>query len=133
MTATATDPRVAEVNDYLANCNGTDTLYKHWMSRIVYSGGVKFIADKLGAYWLIDVVLSHQMNRKAIAAANGFQVWRLTHNKTGSGCKVTMDDGGQDGPAKVLITQRIQFTDFPRGVEVVWYVENGVLLLREER
>ena len=133
MTTATTDTRVTEVNEYLANCNGCDTYYKHWMSRIVFSEGVKFVADKLGAYWLIDVVMSHQLNRKAIAAANGFQVWRLKLNKTGSGCVVTMDDGGQGDGAKVLIRQRIPFTDFPRGVDLVLYVENGCLMLKEER
>jgi hypothetical protein len=133
-TATATDPRVAEVNDYLAQCNGTDTLYTYGMFRKQITSGVKYVADKLGAFWLLDVVFSHQLNRKAVQAANGFQVWRITLNKTGSGCKVTMDDGGQDGnAARVLITQRITFTDFPRGVDLVLYYEGGVLMLKEER
>lgn len=133
-TTTTTDPRVAEVNEYLANCNGTDTLYTYGMFRKPITSGVKFVADKLGAFWLLDVVFSHQLNRAKVAAANGFQVWRITLNKKGSGCKVTMDDGGQDGnEPRVLITQRIPFTDFPKGVELVMYLEDGVLMLKEER
>jgi hypothetical protein len=133
MTATQ-DPRVDEVNNYLAHCNGTDTLHTYGLFRKQISDGVKYVADKLGAYWLLDVVFSHQLNFKAVRAANGFQVWKILLNKTGNGCKVTMDDGGQnDNETKVLITQRIPFTDFPRGVELVMYYEGGVLMLKEER
>jgi hypothetical protein len=119
MTATQ-DPRVDEVNNYLAHCNGTDTLHTYGLFRKQISDGVKYVADKLGAYWLLDVVFSHQL--------------KILLNKTGNGCKVTMDDGGQnDNETKVLITQRIPFTDFPRGVELVMYYEGGVLMLKEER
>jgi len=131
---TETQTPADAINDYLAQCNGCDTIHQYGMFRSRITSGVKFVADKAGAYWLLDVVFSHQLNRLAVQAANGFQVWRLKHNKTGSGCKVTMDDGGQDGgEPKVLITQRIQFTDFPKDVEVVLYLEGGVLMLREER
>ncbi len=134
MTTATIDPRVAEVNDYLAQCNGTDTLYTYGLFRKQITSGCKYVADKLGAFWLLDVVFSHQLNRRAVQAANGFQVWRIKLNKTGSGCVVTMDDGGQDGnEAKVLIRQRIPFTDFPRGVDLVLYYEGGVLMLKEER
>lgn len=129
----ATTTVANEINEYIANCNGTNNVYRHMFSRIVYTDGVKFVAEKAGAYWLIDAIMSHQTNRKAIAAANGFQVWKVTHNKRGSGCVLTMDDGGQGDEAKVLIRQRIPFTDFPKGLDLVFYVEHGMLLLREER
>ena len=124
----------AKIAEYQANCNGTDTIHQYGMFRSRISDGVKFVAETASAYWLLDVVFSHQLNFKAVRAANGFQVWRIAMNKTGTGCKVTMDDGGQNGgEAKILITQRISFTDFPKGVEVVMYLEGGVLMLREER
>lgn len=131
---TTTQTPAERINDYLAQCNGADTVYRHLFNRFVFTEGVKFVADVAGAYWLIDAVASHQLNHRAVAQANGFQVWRLKHNKTGSGAVLTMDDGGQDGgEAKVLVRQRIPFTDFPKGCEVVLYLEDGVLMLKEER
>lgn len=131
---TATQTPAEKIAEYQANCNGTDTIHIYGMFRRQITDGVKFVAETASAYWLLDVVFSHQLNARAVRAANGFQVWRLKLNKTGSGCVVTMDDGGQDGgEAKVLIRQRIPFTDFPKGVDVVFYLEGGVLMLKEER
>jgi hypothetical protein len=89
----------------------------------VYTDGVKFVAETAGAYWLIDAILSHQRNRKAVHAADGFQVWRLKHHNTDSGADLTMDDGN----GNVLILQRIEYTDFPKGVEVVLYIDGDAL------
>jgi hypothetical protein len=125
---------IEAINEYKANCNGTGEYHQYGMFRKTITDGVKLVANAASAYWLLDVVFSHQLNFKAVRAANGFQVWRITLNKKGSGCKVTMDDGGQNGgEPKVLITQRIPFTDFPKGVEVVMYLESGILMLKEER
>ena len=128
------EEKAEAIRDYCRNCNGTDQYYKHWLNRFVYTDGVKFVAETAGAYWLIDAIASHQLNRKQIAKCEGFQVWKLKPRKAG-GCVLTCDDGGNGGKTKVVIKQEIEFTDFPieEIKEVVMYVENDVLLLSDER
>ena len=37
---------------------GTENYYRHWTGHGVYTDGVKYLAEKAGAYWLIDAILS---------------------------------------------------------------------------
>lgn len=122
-----------DITEYLANCNGFENHHVHPFGRgTTYSDGVKYVAEKAGAYWLIDAIMSHQ-SAKVKAACDGFQHWKLTKNKTGSGAKLVCSDGGKDGnKARAVVTQRIEFTDFPLpGIE--FYLENNVLMLKAER
>ena len=120
-----------EITEYQTSCNGFENHYKHWLNRATYSDGVKFVAEKAGAYWLIDAITSHQP--KAAPACQGFQHWTLTKNKTGSGAKLVCTDGGIGGAkAKVVVKQSIPFTDFPLP-SIEMYLENGVLMLSDER
>lgn len=126
-----------KVAEYQANCNGFENVYAHWMKRAVYSEGVKYVADTCGAYWLVDAIMSH-ITPRLLAAAEGFSVWTLKLNKTGSGCKLEATDGGKgEGAAKRLAFQRIEFTDFPVR-EITFFLEGTaetgyVLMLKEER
>lgn len=130
---TTTRNMMAEtINDYLADCNGSEGVSKYG-GRWDVTSGVLFVAETANCFWLLDVIFSHQGNHKAIRAACGLQVWRIRLNKTGNGCRVTMDDGGRCDAPRVLIAQRIPYTDFPRGVDVVMYLENCTLMLAEER
>ncbi len=121
------------IREYIANCNGTENYYRHAISRVVYTDGVKVVAEAAGAFWLIDVILSHQNDRR-LAKCQGIQVWRLVRDQKGNGVTVTCDDGGiGENKAKVVLSQHIEYTDFPKDVDVVFFLENNVLLLREER
>jgi len=126
MSATATE----NIAEYLANCNGFDTVHRHWLGG-KYSAGVHYVAEQAGAFWLIDAVFSHQ-SAKVRQACDGFQHWTLTLNKTGTGAVLTCTDGGIDGTTKKVVTQKIPFTDFPlKSIEM--FLENGVLMLKQER
>jgi hypothetical protein len=108
---------------------------------------VRFLAEQAGAYWLIDLIASHQ--RSAAARREPFQVWRLvlTPNRPrgfmaraemGGDCRGTgqvllhQNRAGQwlEGPA---IVQRIPYTDFPLPDGIKLYLEDGVLCLPSER
>jgi hypothetical protein len=89
---------------------------------MLYSEGVKALAEKCQAYWLIDKVASHQRGR---VRAHDFQVWTLTV-KDGKG-EVVADDGN----GNVIIKQKIPFTDFPYDQAIFW-VEGNVILLPSE-
>ncbi len=92
------------------------------------------------AYWLIDIIASHQLNKKV--AAQSFQTWRLYVNHVQAGepdperprpttvlawkqraqpneALVTCDDGN----GQILVTQEIPFADFALD-EVNLYLTN---------
>ena len=105
---------------------GSETWYRHGINRTVsYTDGAKFLADKGGAYWLLDIIAIAQAHTKAVAAEE-FQVWTLRVNPDDSAV-VTCDDG--DG--KIVYTQKIPFTDFPLH-EVKIYFANHVIHLPSE-
>lgn len=126
------------VEEYQANCNGFETTYKHLFRRnVVYSAGVKFVAETCGAYWLVDLMMSH-VTPKLLAGAEGFAVMTLKLNKTGNGAKFEANDGGKgEGGAKRLAFQKIEYTDFPVK-EITFYLEGTdehgyTLMLKQER
>lgn len=83
-----------------------DEIFRHWTRRILYTPGVKHIADTAGAYWLIDAVASYQHDPRV--KGEEFQVWTLKVNADKTAV-LTMGDGN-DGPP--IITQHIEFTDY---------------------
>jgi hypothetical protein len=125
-----------ETNEYVAQCNGCDTVITHRLSGLLYSEGVRYVAEKAGAYWLIDAIFSHVRFSKTEQKTGGFECWRLKLLPEGSVNKaiLTCDDGN----GRVVCKQLIPFTDFPFGDgvndrEFKLYRENGLLLLPQER
>lgn len=102
-----------------------DTLYRHQLTRLSYTEGVRFMAFEAEACWLIDAILSSQII--PAVSAEEFQVWRLLVSHDHS-ARLVMDDGN----GNVIHDQVIPYTDFPLA-EVRLYFENGVLLLPSER
>lgn len=112
-TSTLTE---ADLNQF----TGTEQYHQHWMRQLVYTDGVKYVADAGRAFWLIDVIASYRRKEP-------FQVWELKV-KPDKSCVVTMrEDTGQ--PTKVR--QEIQYTDFPLE-NIKFYLIDGVLLLPSE-
>jgi len=108
----------------LAHFTGTANYWKHGLTQYVYTDGVKHMAEYAQAYWLIDIVMSHQATPKVRNAE--FQIWTLSV-KDSAGfitCK-------EDLNTPVLAKQKFDFTDFPEG-EFKLYFTNGVLLLPSE-
>jgi hypothetical protein len=55
---TNTDRRKKDLLAGLAMHTGTATWFRHWTGSLVYTEGVKYLAETFGAYWLIDLVAS---------------------------------------------------------------------------
>ena len=100
---------------------GTDNYYKHWLG-ILFTDGVKYVAEEAGAYWLIDAVASYYSSLKK----EEFQVWTLVKNENNSWTL-----SATDGNDKILVTQEIEFSDFPRN-HIQFYLSGNVLLLPSE-
>ncbi len=114
----------------LAHFTGSEQYYRHGLTRARYTEGVRFLAENAGggAYWLLDVIFSHQL--APAVRAEPFQVWRL--DVTGSAGVVTCTDGGPMGePERELVRQEIPFTDFPLPTITLW-LQGGVLYLPSE-
>ncbi|WP_065755218.1 DUF6876 family protein [Bradyrhizobium paxllaeri] len=117
----------------LAQFTGTEQWYRHSLIRsVLYTDGVKYLAEKASAYWLIDKIATLQTLRKI--GAEPFQVWKLELLPAGHRAKLTCADGGKAenaGKAVTLYSEVIEFTDFPLEKVELW-VEGGVILLPSE-
>jgi len=108
----ATDCKTLKAED-LDQFHGTENWYRHGLMRnFLYTDGLKYVAEAGGAYWLIDLIASHQAGIRKRAQLDKsirpeFQVWTLTVN--GNTSVAVCDDG--DG--LIMARQEIEFTDFP--------------------
>src|SRR5581483_7257555 len=109
----------------LVGFRGTENYWQHWTKRLVYTDGVRYVAQRGGAYWLIDAVASHQAD--PIARQEPFQVWVLSR-LTGNAAALEMNDGNTE---RAIIRQEIEFTDFPLD-SLTLYLTDGVLMLPGE-
>jgi len=105
----------------LTGFTGTENWYKHWLG-FKYTDGVKYMADVSGSYWLLDVVGSYQPQ---LSRAE-FQIWRM-QSKDGKG-KV---DVREDSDLASLVSQDIEFTDFPEGTFEMYFTDRTLLLKGE--
>ena len=108
----------------LAHFTGDLERYRHWTGRTVYTPGVQYLAQKANAYWLIDLVVSWQLQRKIAAAP--FQIWKLTVRRDRTATATATNGGDRE-----LATQAIPFTDFPLEEVSLWLVD-GTLMLPSE-
>lgn len=111
----------------LAQFTGSETFYRHNLMRnVVYTEGVQFLADKGGAYWLIDKIATLQMDPKVRAEA--FQAWKL--EVVDGKARLTCDDGN----GVFVYAEHIDYTDFPLSEITLWAVqgEHRTIMLPSE-
>jgi hypothetical protein len=96
---------------------GSEQLFRHGLSRKhLYTEGVQFVAERAGAYWLLDKIALH--GSPAIARED-FQVWKLTVHPDQT-ATLTTSNGDND----ILNTEELPFTDFPLSEITLWAVRN---------
>ncbi len=110
----------------LAQFTGSERFFRHALVRdVIFTEGVKYVADTAGAYWLLDEIALAQRFEPAVRA-EAFQVWDLTVGPGGS-AKLTCGDGN----GREVYAKRIAWTDFPApGVRM--YFCNGCIHLPSE-
>jgi hypothetical protein len=115
-------------SDLIQFC-GSSEFFQHWTKRLIYTEGVRYMAEHGGAYWLIDAVASYQPDKRITSRPDlvDFQLWELAVAEDKSAVLTMRPDSGQ--PA--VITQEIPFTDFPLE-QIKFYVCNGTLMLTSE-
>lgn len=121
---------MAELQSRLSQYTGTE----HWYSgaplfpRFKYTDGVKAMAELAGAYWLIDLIFSHQITPRV--RMEPFQIWTISAKRTRRGLGRGMAEMKTDTNQPVLARQRFS-TDFPEGEFKLYFID-GVLLLPSE-
>jgi hypothetical protein len=115
---------MSNANDHIQTGNGSENFYCHRPSLILYTDGVKDIAEACQAYWLIDLIISHQC-KKAVNLER-FQVWELKREKADKFFVKATD--GNNNP---VASQKIPFSDFPYDLATIWLVDGCIMLPTE--
>jgi hypothetical protein len=120
----------AEITARLDQHYGSENWYRHPFGRLTFTDGVKDMAEMCGAWWLIDLIASHQ-TEAVRQACDGYQFWTI-EVKNGKFTATCRRDSG-DLP---IVTQEGD-TDFPLEKIALWVGDGGpdgnpVLMLPSE-
>jgi hypothetical protein len=121
---------VDEITQELANFyGGSEQCYRHYSRAFNYSEGIKYLATKANCYWLLDAIASWQLSPKVKKSRmnEGFQIWELTRT-TGNQAILT----GAWDTDKIVVTQEIEYTDFPLPKIKLWLTDEFLCLPSEK-
>ena len=109
----------------LRQFTGSTEFYRHFTNAIIYTEGVKFLAERARVYWLIDLIASLQTRALKDRALREFQLWelRVANGRAVVVCLRDSDDEAFRVPLKFADSA----LDYVR-----LYLENGTLLLPSE-
>jgi hypothetical protein len=104
-----------ELSFALAHFSGSES-FTSWsilFRRDRLTDGAKYLAEKCGAYWLMDAIASWQCDPRVRGEV--FQVWKLRRcDESNFGWELVLEDGGRNGePSAQIVRQFIQYSDFP--------------------
>jgi len=106
--------------------SGSEYWYRHGINRnVLFTDGAKFLADRAGAYWLLDEIAIIQPYDKRVAATK-FRVWKLAV-RPDRGTTLTCEDGN----GNLVLSKEIGFTDFPLDKVTLWFTNNVIYLPNE--
>ena len=110
------------LSDNFGQHTGTDNYYKTFFPELYYTDGVQDAAESLQAYWLIDAIVSYAPDTRK----HDLVFWSLTSYNETALLECRLDSG-----LPPIITQFIEYTDFPEGIFKIWQ-GNGVIYLPSE-
>lgn len=114
--------KVLNLESDLQQFCGTENYYRNFTG-LLYTDGVKYLADNAGAHWLIDLIGSYQPKLKNIP----FQLWSIDKRQDSSAGVYCQEDIGEP----LLVKQEIEWTDFPLNEFKLYCVDNVLLLPSE--
>ena len=110
----------------MAQFTGSEAFYQYGLKgEMLFTDGVKYVADTARAYWLLDEITLAQRFKREVAAEE-FQLWILVVAEDRT-AMLTCDDGN----GHIVHSKQIPYTDFPIG-GIKLYVCNGVIMLPSE-
>lgn len=95
-------------------------------SPILLTDGCDFVRENCKAFWLFDAILSYQLEKRVRDVP--FQIWELKQQKNDLSWLLTCKE---DSGVKPIVTQRIEFSDFPLDSIKIWVI-GGIALLPSE-
>lgn len=107
----------------LALFTGDHERFRHsFVRRVIYTPGVQFLAQRAGAYWLIDAIALHLVSKAFENAAKANEMIGRLHFWT---LKVNPDHSAElcakaDKHYKPFFVQAIEYTDFPLPRIDIW-------------
>jgi hypothetical protein len=102
---------------------GSAQWYRHAINRkVLFTDGVKYVADQGGAYWLLDEIALIQPYDRRVAAEE-FQVWTLSVRPDRSATLRC-----EDGNGKAVFSKEIAYTDFPMDEVTLWFADSTIYL-----
>ena len=120
---------VSQLKEELMHFMGDFVRYRHPLnSSVIYTPGVRHVAEKAEAYWLIDATASWIGSPEFVAAAKesplieAMHFWKLEVDQVQSTAKL-FAEADKDVPP--FITQEIEFTDFPLEEIQIWAAFDG--------
>jgi hypothetical protein len=112
----------------LGRFTGDLTRYRHWQNRrVIYTPGIKYLAGKAQAYWLVDAIASYFGSNEMIRAELRdmrllqMQFWRLDVLADRSAVLSARADSGE----APFILQSIEYTDFSLDYVDIWAAYDG--------
>jgi len=109
-------------NHFFGKSAGSENFYRHRVAKkFTYTQGVREMVNKCEAYWLLDLIISHQVHDKV--NKEEFQVWDL---KRVEGNQFTIL--ATDGNHNKVTSQEIPFSDFPYDLATIWLVDDCMIL-----
>lgn len=110
----------------LRQFTGTEHWYRHPLVRsVLYTDGAQYVAEKGGAYWLLDEIAFAQKGNRRVAAEE-FQLWKL-EVRPDQTARLTCENGN----GTVVFKKSLDYTDFPLD-EITLYCVNSVIHLPSE-
>jgi len=92
----------------LSEFTGSERIFKHGVfPSVCYTEGVRYLANEVHAYWLIDFIAAGQ--RQPEIKVEEFQVWKLKRRDDGPVYDLIVEDGNDN----VVWRETIAFYDFP--------------------
>lgn len=118
-----------DIKSELEQFIGTSAYHKHLFpgkSPIALTDGCKYVRDALKANWLFDAILIYQDDPK-LRNVN-FQIWELRQQRKDLSWLLTCKE---DTHKKPIISQCIEFSDFPIDYIRIWVIGSVALLPTE--
>ena len=112
-----------DLEQELSQFTGTTKYYSSTFGKLNLTEGAHYLRERAKCYWLIDVIESYQHKLKDV----DFQLWGIEVNKDKSAqiyCK-------EDSNKKPIVTQELEYTDFPLDKFELYCINNVVLLKSE--
>lgn len=94
--------------DELNQFSGSDVSFQHWFTKMCYTEGVSYLANKVECYWLIEEIACVILPRLLKENKDRFYSIQFVVNSNQS-ADMTIGDGNDN----IYLRHKITWTDFP--------------------